>query len=223
MDKIFNMDSPIMRGLSKMADIVVLNILTFVCCIPIITIGAALTAQHYVVLKMVRNEDGYIARSFFKSFKENFKQATCIWLIFLAFIVLFALDMYIFLYSGMEFPKFMLIVVSAFAIIVAMVGTYVFPLLSKFDNTVKNTILNSFKIAIVSFPKTILMVIINASPIILVVASLRFVPIAALFGLSGTAYVCAMLYSGIFKKFEPEEEEIGDLDFQIETEEEKEA
>lgn len=219
MDKIFNLDSPFARVLSRIADIVVLNILTFICCIPIITIGAALTAQHYVVLKMVREEEGYVARSFFKSFKSNFKQATCIWLIFLAFILLFALDIYIFLYSGMEFPKFMIIVVSAFAIVVAMVGIYVFPVLARFDNTVKNTIMNSFKIAVISLPKTILMLIIYASPVILLVASLRLVPIVLLFGLSGTAYACAMLYSGIFKKFEPEEETEEDEAFLIKTEE----
>lgn len=205
MDKLFNLDSPIMRGLSKMADIVWLNILTVVCCIPIITVGAALTAQHYVVLKMVRDEEGYITRSFFKSFKLNFRQATCIWLIFFVFIVMFALDIYILLYSNMNFPKFMMIIVCALAIIVAMVGVYVFPVLSKFDNTVKNTIINSFKIALISFPKTILMIVIYAVPVAIFFVSFRLVPVAALFGCSGTAYLCAMLYNGVFKKFEPEE------------------
>lgn len=218
MDKFFNLDSPVMRALSRIADIVVLNILTFICCIPIVTIGAALTAQHYVVLKMVRDEEGYVARPFFKSFKDNFKQATCIWLILLVFILLFALDTYVFLYSGMEFPKFIIIVVCAFAMIVGMVGIYVFPVLARFDNTVKNTIINSFKIAIISLPKTVLMMIIYASPLILLAASLRLVPIVLLFGLSGTAYACAMLYNGIFKKFEPAEEIEEDEDFSIKTE-----
>lgn len=207
MDKIFNLDSPIMRGLSKMADIIWLNILTVVCCIPIITIGAALTAQHYVVLKMVRDEDSYITRSFFKSFKMNFRQATCIWLIFFAFILMFVTDIYIFLYSDMEFPRFLIVIVCALAMIVAIVGVYVFPVLSKFDNSVKNTIYNSFKIALISLPKTILMLVIYILPVALVFFSLRLVPISALFGCSGTAYLCALLYNGVFKKFEPSEDE----------------
>ncbi len=206
MGKFLDLDSPLMRGLSKMADVVWLNILTVVCCLPIVTIGAAMTAQHYVVLKMVRNEEGYITRSFFKSFKENFKQATCIWLIFLAFIIMFAVDIYIFMYSDIKFPRFMMIVVCAMAILVALVLVYVFPVLSRFDNSVKNTILNAFKIAIISLPKTILMVIIYALPTVAVCLSFRLVPIAALFGCSGTAYLCAMLYNGVFKKFEPEVE-----------------
>lgn len=205
MDKVFNLDSPFMRGLSKVADLVWLNILTIVCCIPIVTIGAALTAQHYVVLKMVRNEEGYVARSFFKSFKQNFKQATCIWLMMALFIAMLVVDIYIFLYSSMEFPKFLVAVVFAFAIIFLLVGVYVFPVLSKFDNTVKNTIKNAFMIAILSLPKTILMIVIYALPIALVFLSLQLVPISALFGCSGTAYLCAMLYNGVFKKFEPED------------------
>lgn len=214
MDRFFNLDSPLMQGLSKIADLVWLNILTTICCIPIITIGAALTAQHYVVLKMVRNQEGYITKSFFKSFKENFRQATCIWLILLLFLIMFIGDIYIFLYSGIEFPQIVVIIICAFAIIIAMISVYVFPILSKFDNSVKNTIKNAFMMAIISLPKTILMLIISVLPIVLVYISLRLVPISALFGFSGTAYVCALLYNGVFKRFEPEEEN-GDSEQEI--------
>lgn len=211
MGGIFNLESPIMQGLSKLADLVWLNILTFICCIPIVTIGASLTAQHYVVLKMVRNEEGYITRSFFKSFKENFKQATCIWLIFFAFILMFIGDVYIFAYSEIEFPKFLVIVVGAFALIVALVFVYVFPVLSKFDNSVKNTIKNSFMIAVISLPKTILMLLIYILPVAIVyLSSYRLLPVAALFGFSGTAYLSALLYNKVFKRFEPEEEKAAD-------------
>ena len=78
--KIFDLDSPLMNVLNKMADLMWLNILTLICCIPVITAGAALTSMHYVALKIVRNEESYITRSFFKSFKTNFRQATLIWL-----------------------------------------------------------------------------------------------------------------------------------------------
>ncbi len=206
MDKIFNLDSPLMQILNRIADLIWLNILTMVCCIPIITAGAAFTAQHYVVLKMVRNQEGYITRSFFKSFKRNFRQATCIWLIFLAFILMFIGDIYIFAYSDMEFSRILIIFVCAAAIILSLVGVYIFPVLSRFDNSIKNTIRNSFMIAIISLPRTIAMIIISILPIVLLYISLRLVPISALFGFSGTAYLCALLYNGVFKRFEPEED-----------------
>lgn len=205
MDKVFNLDSPLMQALNKIADLVWLNILTMICCIPVITAGAAFTAQHYVVLKMVRNQEGYITRSFFKSFRTNFKQATCIWLIFLTFILMFVGDIYIFAYSEMKFPRILVILVCAAAIILSLIGVYVFPVLSRFDNNIKNTIKNSFMIAIISLPRTIAMLLITASPIILLRISLRLVPLSALFGFSGTAYLCALLYNSVFKKFEPKE------------------
>ena len=69
--RIFNADSPLMEGLSKITDLVILNLVVLVCCLPVITAGAALTGMHYVLLKMVRNEEGYIVRSYFKSFRSE--------------------------------------------------------------------------------------------------------------------------------------------------------
>ncbi len=102
MGKLFNIDSPVMRFLGKVADLMILNLVTLVCCIPIVTIGASLTAMHYVLLKMVRDRECYIVRSFFKSFKANFKQATVIWLIILLVLVIFAADLRIINASGSE-------------------------------------------------------------------------------------------------------------------------
>ena len=79
MGRFFNLDSPVMVALTKMADLIIVNLLAFFCCLPIITVGASMTALHYVVLKIVRDEECYIVKSFFKSFKENFKQATVIY------------------------------------------------------------------------------------------------------------------------------------------------
>ena len=95
MGKIFNMDSPIMRFLNLVADLMIMNFVVTLCCLPIITIGASVTAMHYVMLKMVRGEDGYLVKDFFKSFKLNFKQATIIWLIMLLLIAVFVGDFFI--------------------------------------------------------------------------------------------------------------------------------
>ena len=84
MGRFFNMDNKFFVFMGRIADLCMLNILCIVCCIPVITAGASLTALYYVTMKMVRNEESYIFRSFFKSFKQNFKQATVINLIMLA-------------------------------------------------------------------------------------------------------------------------------------------
>ena len=92
MSSLFNMDSPIMRFLSRVCDIMILNILCIVFCIPIITAGASVTAMYTVTLKMVRGEESYIFKGFLKAFKENFKQSTIIWLILLVIGALLAFD-----------------------------------------------------------------------------------------------------------------------------------
>ena len=83
MNSLLNMDGPVMSFLNRLADLIWLNILTMLCCIPVVTAGASLTAMYYMTIKMVRREEGYIARGFWKSFRQNFRQATLIWLLVL--------------------------------------------------------------------------------------------------------------------------------------------
>ena len=76
-------DNVVMRAIGKIGDLICLNVLWLICCIPVITIGASTTALYTVMLRLVRNEEGYIFRGFFKAFKLNFKQSTIIWIILL--------------------------------------------------------------------------------------------------------------------------------------------
>ena len=92
----FNYDNPVWRFIGKFWDVLIVNLLWIVCSIPIVTIGASTTAMYYVTLRLARDDDGYTFRSFFKSFRENFKQATAIWLIFLTVGLLLACDVYYF-------------------------------------------------------------------------------------------------------------------------------
>lgn len=218
MGKLFDMDSPIMRFLNRMADMIILNILMIICCIPIITVGAAFTAMHYVLLKMVRDEEGYLIRGFFKSFVLNFKQATLIWLIMLVVIAVYVGDSIIFSYSGIAFPRVLVVGVAAVGLVVLMVALYVFPLLARFDNTIKNTIHNAAFLAFANLPKTVLMVVMYAIPFVIGYFSPYSHIFLFMFGISLPAYGAAWLYSNIFKKFEPETEQTSDLDFSVNIE-----
>ena len=220
MSKIFDLDSPFMRVLNRVADLMILNFLMIICCIPIITIGAACTGMHYVLLKIVRGEEGYLVRGFFKSFKQNFRQATILWLIMLLVIAVYIGDFLIFTYSGVKFPTILVIAILGLALVLLIVSVYVFPVLSRFDNTVKNTIKNAFCMAVLNLPKTIMMVVLMALPTVI----WYFWPYAGIFviifGISAPAYASACLYSGIFKKFEPDVPGVApDEEFSVLTEE----
>ena len=94
MNRLFNLDSPIMVFLGKVGDLIWLNVLTMICCIPIVTVGASITALHYVSIKMVRNEEGYLTKNFFKSFRQNFFQATVLWVLMLFILAVAGADFY---------------------------------------------------------------------------------------------------------------------------------
>ena len=200
--KFFDLDSPLMQVLNKVADLLWLNILTLICCIPIVTVGASLTAMNYMALKIVRNEECYITKGFFKSFKQNFKQATAIWLLFLLAVLVLAGDFYIVKNSGIELNIVIKVVIGIVALILTFTWMFVFPVLAKFDNTVIRTIKNAFVMSILQFPKTLLMIVIYALPIVIGILVPQAFPICFLFGLSAPAYVSALLYNKFFKKLE---------------------
>lgn len=200
--KFLSVDSPLMQGLGKMADLLWLNVLTLICCLPIVTIGASLTAMNYMALKIARNEECYITRGFFKSFKENFRQATLIWLIFLVVIVILAGDFLIMRTSGLEFSNVFQGIIAAIAILVIFTLMYVFPVLARFENTIFRTIKNAFLMSLMQFPKTLLMIIMYAIPVAIFFLVIRLMPLSILFGLSVPAWGSAKLYNSFFKKLE---------------------
>lgn len=191
-----------MQALNKVADLLILNILTVFCCIPVVTIGASMTAMHYVALKMARNEECYIARDFFKSFKLNLKQGTAIWLIELFVIVVLAGDFLIMSRTDMSFGNVIKVILTVVAFLALFTFIFVFPVLAKFENTVMRTIKNAFFIGVLQFPKTIAMMILSVLPIPLFLFFPQITPIIFLFGLTAPAWLSAKMYSGYFRKLE---------------------
>ena len=208
MGKLFNLESPIFKVLGTLADMCLLNIMTIICCLPVFTAGASITAMHYVLLKMVRNEEGYVWKDFWKSFKENLWQGMAIGSILLIFVAFFLVDCYIFkgMVETVSVP--MLAVAGAFALFLYMIYLYAFPLLAHFHNTVFGTIKNAFFVGVMAFPQTILMMIVTALPIVLLYQYAQILPLIVMFGFTAPAYFCAWMYSKTFKKIEPKTEEV---------------
>ena len=210
MDKLFNMDNKFFSMMGRAADLMILNIVFIICCLPIVTIGASLTALHYVTLKMVRNEESYIVKSFFKSFKQNFKQATIINLIMLLFGGLLYLDLNIINNMSGSMASVLHVLFIAFGIVYFVIFLYLYPVLAKFYNTIKNTFTNAFLMSIRHLPYTALMILVTAAPVLVF-----FIPSAqvqsmvilllVLIGFSGIAYINSHFFVKIFDKYIPEE------------------
>ncbi|WP_313151736.1 YesL family protein [Lacrimispora sp.] len=211
----FNYDNPVWRFIGKFGDLIILNILWLVCSIPIFTIGASTTAVYYVTLKLVRDDDGYTIRSFFKSFKENFKQSTAIWLILLAVGMILGVDLYFFtrLYTGSgSFRTVMLTVFLAMVLIYAAVFTYIFPLQARFFNTVKRTFFNAFFMSLRHLFRTIGLITIDG--VLIAAAFIFMIPpmlmVFMLFGFPLLAFINSYILAPVFSLYIPEEEQKSD-------------
>lgn len=155
--KLFNIDSGFYKFISRFFDLVKLNFLWLLFCLPVITIGASTTAAYGVALKMVDDEESYIARSFVREFKRNFKQGTVLGLIFFVATYAIYLDYEINRISeDGSVPLIIIGILSAFIYVSAML--YSFPLLARYENSVIGTIQNSMEISRRYFGRTLLIV-----------------------------------------------------------------
>ena len=150
---IFSYDSKFTQILLKLCYSCYLNLLWFICSLPIFTIGAATSALYYTCLKIIRNTEGNVTRTFFKAFKENFRQATVIWLIMLAVGLFLAFDFYILyhlrLNSALPLAVFWTILTAiliAVTIVYFIILFMIFPLQASVINTTASMFKNAFLI-----------------------------------------------------------------------------
>lgn len=212
MGRFFNMDNKFFTFMGRVADLVILNVLCVICCIPVITAGASITAMFYVTLKMARDEESYIVKSFFKSFKENFKQATVINIIMLLAAVMLYFDLTISRNMGGTLGKAMVFVFMVILLLYLMLFTYIYPVLAKFYNTIRNTFTNAFLMSIRHLPYTFLMIVISVLPV-----AVFFIPnvqiqstvmmLLVLLGFSTVAYINSRFLVKIFDNYIPQEED----------------
>lgn len=159
MGSIFNLDNKFFQGVNKVIDCVCLSVLWLICCIPVVTAGAATTALYYAVNKVIRNGRGYIWAEYWHAFRANFKQSTIVWLILLAAGLIMGIDTYI-MYQFGEAGEKVGVLSIVFIILLAfelMWGIYLFPYIARFENTTKVILKNAALIAIGSLFKTILL------------------------------------------------------------------
>lgn len=196
MESLFGPDGKVNKALGFVKDLMVLGVIALVCCLPIVTIGASLTALNYVALRIARGEEGYIARDFFRSFRESFKASTIIWMVMLVLIALFAADSYIMSHSAISYPDAMKIVLAVALAAVLLVMTYMFPLISKFQNSIRGYVKNGIMMTILNLPKAIIMLVFYALPSVIGVYFYEFLPLALIFALSLPAWLSAKLVYG---------------------------
>lgn len=195
----FDMNNPVMRTLSMIADVVVLNLLTLLCSLPIITAGTAITALNDACIRLVRSEDGELARDYFRAFRTNFKKATLLWLLFLAAAALIYFD-YL---AALTYVPQLRAGIFAVALIVLAIAFYAFALLSRYENTLWATLKNAAQLAVGFFPRTLVMLVFAVAFWLACIHWFSFGSLVLLLaGLSLPVYVNAVMLEGVFQKIE---------------------
>lgn len=206
MSNLFSTNSPLWRALNKVADLIWLNILFIIFCIPVFTIGSALSAMYSVTLKMCTNEEGAISQNFFNAFKINFKQATVLWLIMLGIGIFLIADFLMVPVLGGTLYDVSFWILCVIGILYIMTFSYLFPLQSKFENTIKRTLMNALLLSIRHLlPTTVLVSLLTATPGLILYFKpellVQFLPLVILILFSGIAFLNSKLLTPIFQSY----------------------
>ena len=208
MSRFFNPDTPVMEFIAKIFDLVILNLIFIFSCVPIITIGASTSALSYVTLKMVRGEDPYIWRNFWKSFRQNFKQGTLVWIFSILIFIFLGMDFYIINSQNTSLFAVVRILLWIVCAVALSVFLYVFPVISHFVCTTKQALKNALLMTFGHLPYTLMMLALAGLLLFLCSSSSKlFAMIVVLSGICGfsvVSFVYSIMFDRIFQKYESE-------------------
>lgn len=210
MHSVFSPDSKFMRMMSRLADLMVLNFIFLLTSVPIFTIGASVTALYTVCFRMGTVRENGVFKSYFRAFRDNFRQATGIWLLLLAFGVFTLVDALFF--ARIDGKLFYLFVPFAMLFIgILLVSGYAFPLLSQFSNTSRHTLKNALVLSLGYLPRSLLMTALNVFPLVTLLTNFYlFLTTAFLWTFlyfSAVTYLNTRLLKKVFKPYRPADEE----------------
>lgn len=165
MGKFFNPDSPLMSFLGRLGDLIILNVLWLVCSLPVVTLGASLTAMNVVAQELAADACTSVVSGFFKAFRRDWKQGTVLGLIFLVLFGISYLEISVLL-SG-SFPVILTALCMIPPILILSAASYAFPLLAHYDNTIGNILKNSLLLSIGNLPRSLVICAVNLIPALL--------------------------------------------------------
>ncbi len=203
----FNVDSPIFQFLNTLSVFVALNVLFLLLCLPVFTIGPALIALYDVTMREARGECGYLIKPFFQSFFKNFKKGTLLFLLLFALGMILLFNM-VFWMNLSTLPAMIISFVIALAVGVYLLTLlYAFPLMARFENSIRQTLKNAFQLAVFHRSQTLILILI----LVLALLGCYFIPQAKIFmlllGFSFLAYCQSFFYIKVFAHYEEDDEE----------------
>lgn len=208
MGGLFHPDSKLMRLMNGITNLICLNLLWIVCCIPVVTAGAATTAMYGVLFGYLTGRDDAVLKPFFCAFRDNFRQATPMWLLHL--LVAAALVAGVF-YMTLGVQTWIKVIFWIALFIYAAAAAYCYPLLARYNTTPKAALFNSFVLTFRHPLSAVSLVVFNAAPLaLLLIAPQVFwqtILVWSLIGFSLCAWFNAKILLLVFRKYDKEEED----------------
>ena len=208
MGNIFRPDSPLMRFMMLITNLIALNVLWLIGCIPIVTAGASTVAMYSVLISSINGKDDAVLKPFIRAFKENFRSATPLWLLTLLIGAVMAAEVF-YLYAGSQL--WLKIVFGVILFIYCAAISYLYPLLARYHTSAKAALFNSFALSMRHLLSSVCVVVLNALPVVLMVAFTELfwksILVWTLIGFSLIAYLNLRILLPVFKKYEPEQKE----------------
>lgn len=202
MKDFFDFNNPVMSFLSKLADLMILNVITLICCVPIVTVGASLSSMYYVLLRLRQEETSFVTKDFFHAFRQNLKQGIILWILYLAAIIALAAEYYLIFVARIPELVEVRYGVYLFTALVLISLTWSFVLLSRYNNSFGRVIINSYFIGFTHFVRTIMMALLMMSPIALILIYPAATPIILVIGITLPCYLQTFFFIKVFEDLE---------------------
>ena len=202
MSGIFDPENKVMQIGVKFADLLLINAMTLIFSIPVVTAGAAFSAMHALALKIYRDEQSAVIREYWRAFRQNLKQGTKLLLIYLAIGAVLGIDIYLIAADKLNWGQYFNLLVLAVTAIYLISLVWVFVLQSRYTFGWKDMIKYSLVLGFRNIPTSVAMVILAAAPVAFFLTMSKAIPFVFLMGLSLPAFLQAMMYSRIMDRFE---------------------
>lgn len=209
MGKIFGLDSPVIRFMTRVGELMLFTVLWILCCLPILTAGASTTALFRMMFNM-REDRSTKLSDFFRAFRDNFKNATVIWLLLLAVAAVLAVAFWGIAWVESDLIRLVLMLVfSAVFFVVFIAAVYAFPLTAYFENTVGGTLRNAVGMGLghlrSSIPACALLMIPVIAQTVSYALFMSLLFLWVVLAPGAIAYGIACMLWPVFQKYVPEE------------------
>ena len=201
-----NINSPVFQFLNTFTEFVLLNAVFLITCIPLITIGASITALYTVTLREARGEEGYLVRSYWKAFLENFRKSTLLFLVYFSSGCVLLFNLVFWLQMQTPAGNLLLTGICLLSLLWLVSLLYVFPLQARFENSLSQTLRNALLLALSNRLCTVVILLLFLAAAALFCLTSVFRLFLLVFGFAFLAYCNSFFFLKVFRKYEPEQQ-----------------